>query len=235
MVVAGVNFGLHFVAIRRRSLITYLQDAEFTFYLAVLIGVAIIVCSLLVLSDTDQALRKGIFHTVSIATTTGFTTEDFSAWPSVTPFLLLFAAFAGGCGGSTAGGIKMMRVLLIYKQGMREIMRLIHPSGVFPVKLNQRVVSDRVIEGVWGFFAAYVILFLTILSVLMAISPLDFVTAFSAVGACLNNLGPGLGEVALNYAELASPVKWILIFTMLLGRLEIFTLLVLLTPAFWRR
>jgi trk system potassium uptake protein TrkH len=106
---------------------------------------------------------------------------------------------------------------------------------VFPVKLNQRVVSDRVIEGVWGFFAAYVILFMTILSVLMAISPIDFVTAFSAVGACLNNLGPGLGEVALNYAALSSPVKWILIFTMLLGRLEIFTLLVLLTPAFWRR
>ena len=235
MVIAGINFGLHFMAIRRRNLVPYLRDAEFTFYLAVLIGIAIIVCALLYLGDTDQALRKGIFHTVSIATTTGFTTDDFSLWPSVTPFLLLFAAFAGGCGGSTAGGIKMMRVLLIYKQGMREIKRLIHPSGVFPVKLNRRVVSDRVMEGVWGFFAAYVILFMTILSVVMAISPIDFVTAFSAVGACLNNLGPGLGAVALDYADLSSAVKWILIFTMLLGRLEIFTLLVLLTPAFWRR
>jgi trk system potassium uptake protein TrkH len=235
MVLAGINFGLHFMAIRRRTLIPYLRDAEFRFYLAVLTGVAVTVCALLWTSGVDQPWRHGVFQTISIATTTGFTTENFSVWPSVTPFLLMFAAFAGGCGGSTAGGIKMMRVLLIYKQGMREVMRLIHPSGVFPVKLNRRVVSDRVVEAVWGFFAVYVILFLTLVCVVLALAPLDFVTAFSAVGACLNNLGPGLGDVALNYQALDASVKWVLIFTMLLGRLEIFTLLVLLTPAFWRR
>lgn len=235
MIVAGVNFGLHFVAFRRRSIVPYVRDAEVGFYLAVLTGVGVVVCSLLLAEDMSQPLRKGIFHTVSIATTTGFTTENFSLWPSVTPFLLLFAAFAGGCGGSTAGGVKMMRVLLIYKQGLREVKRLIHPAGVFPVKLNRRVVPDRVIEAVWGFFAAYVILFLTLVCVVLSVAPVDFTTAFSAVAACLNNLGPGLGEVAAHYAELNSAAKWILIFTMLLGRLEIFTLLVLMTPAFWRR
>ena len=174
-------------------------------------------------------------QTVSIATTTGFTTSDFSQWPSVAPILLMFAAFAGGCAGSTAGGIKIIRVLLIYLQGMREIRRLIHPNGVFPIKLGSTRVPDRVIEAVWGFCSAYLIIFLTMVSGLMLISDLDFVTAFSAVGACLNNLGPGLGEVALNYSEVAPEVKWLLMFSMLLGRLEIFTLLVLLTPTYWRR
>jgi trk system potassium uptake protein TrkH len=149
--------------------------------------------------------------------------------------LLLFAAFAGGCAGSTAGGIKIIRVLLIYLQGMREIRRLIHPNGVFPIKLGTQKVPDRVVDAVWGFFSFYVIVFLSMVTLLMLFSDLDFITAFSAVGACLNNLGPGLGAVAANYADLTDLVKWLLIFAMLLGRLEIFTLLVLLTPAFWRR
>ena len=129
----------------------------------------------------------------------------------------------------------MVRVLLIYLQGLREVRRLIHPAGVFPVKLGNATVPDRVIEAVWGFFAAYVIIFLTMVCAIMLLSPVDFTTAFSAVGACLNNLGPGLGDVAANYAGQAVATKWILILAMLLGRLEIFTLLVLLTPAFWRR
>jgi trk system potassium uptake protein TrkH len=128
-----------------------------------------------------------------------------------------------------------VRVLLIYLQGMREIRRLIHPNGVFTIKLGLQRVPDRVIDAVWGFFSVYVIVFLTMVSVTMLISDLDFTTAFSAVGACLNNLGPGLGDVALNYADLPAGTKWLLIIAMMLGRLEIFTLLVLLTPAFWKR
>ena len=129
----------------------------------------------------------------------------------------------------------MVRVLLIYLQGLREVRRLIHPAGVFPVKLGHATVSDRVMNAVWGFFAAYVLIFLIMLCAIMLFADIDFISAFSAVGACLNNLGPGLGDVALNYADQTTTTKWILILAMLLGRLEIFTLLVLLTPAFWRR
>ena len=237
MLLSGINFGLHFLVWRRRNVLHYFQDAEVRTYLAALVTVAVIVCALLY--QHPQAgispIRDGLFQTVSIATTTGFTTHNFSMWPSVIPILLLLAAFTGGCAGSTAGGIKMIRVLMIYLQGMREVKRLIHPNGVFPIKLNNAPVSDRVVEAVWSFFSVYVIVFLVMVTAIMVIGELDFVTAFSAVGACLNNLGPGLGDVALNYSSLSPSVKWILMFTMMLGRLEIFTILVLLTPAYWRR
>jgi trk system potassium uptake protein TrkH len=140
----------------------------------------------------------------------------------------------GGCGGSTAGGIKVMRVMLICKQGIREIYRLIHPNAVIPVKVGNKPVQDRVIEAVWGFFAVYVISFMVMFLLLLA-TGLDFITAFSAIGASINNLGPGMGDVSLNYGTINSTAKWILCFAMLLGRLEVFTLLVLLTPAFWKR
>ncbi|MFP6837834.1 MAG: TrkH family potassium uptake protein [Pseudomonadales bacterium] len=237
MIVAGINFGLHFIAWNRKNLMLYLRDWEVRLYLSALLVVATVVCWVLVANpdSTDSPIRDGIFQAVSIATTTGYTTSNFSLWPSVAPILLLFAAFAGGCAGSTAGGVKMIRVLLVYLQGIREIRRLIHPQGVFPIKLANQRVPDRVVEAVWGFFSFYVIIFLTMGLLVMFISDLDFITAFSAVGACLNNLGPGLGEVALNYRDLPDTVKWLLMFAMLLGRLEIFTLLVLFTPAFWRR
>ena len=237
MIIAGINFGLHYVALSRRNPLLYLQDREVRGYLFVLTAVVVIVCYVLIQHpDASSApIREGIFQAVSIATTTGYTTTDFSVWPSAAPIILLFAAFAGGCAGSTAGGIKIIRVILIYLQGMREVRRLIHPNGVFQIKLGAQKVPDRVVEAVWGFFSIYVIVFLIGVILLMLVSDLDFTTAFSAIGACLNNLGPGLGEVAKNYASLNEPVKWILIVAMLLGRLEIFTLLVLVTPAFWRR
>ncbi len=237
MIVSGINFGLHYVALFRRTPGLYLHDREVRGYLFMLALVAAIVCFVLVQHPgaSDSPIRTGIFQAVSMATTTGYATTNFSLWPSVAPIILLLAAFAGGCAGSTAGGIKIIRVLLIYLQGIREIKRLIHPNGVFPIKLGSQKVPDRVMEAVWGFFSVYVIVFLTMVTLIMLLSDLDFLTAFSAVGACLNNLGPGLGEVALNYADLTVPVKWVLIFAMLLGRLEIFTLLVLLSPDFWRR
>ena len=184
--------------------------------------------------DPNEALRFGLFELVSIATTTGFATADFSLWPAFLPFLLFFLAFMGGCAGSTGGGLKVIRVLLIYKQGNREMKRLIHPNAIIPIRIGGRPIDDRVVEAVWGFFSVYLMLYL-IMTVLLLASGMDFVSAFSAVGACINNLGPGLGEVAANYANITDFAKWVLSFAMLLGRLEIFTLLVLFTPAFWRQ
>lgn len=142
-------------------------------------------------------------------------------------------AFIGGCAGSTAGGMKAIRVLLVYRQGVREIRRLIHPNAVIPVKLSKRPVSPKILEAVWGFFAMYMLTYMVLMLAVLA-TGLDHVSAFSAVGACLNNLGPGLGEVAANYSGISDVAKWILSFAMLLGRLEIFTLLVILSPMFWR-
>ncbi len=238
MVLSGVNFGLHFLVWRRRNPLHYFRDVELRTYLLVLLVLSVVICTLLLNHPdaiSDHPIRDGLFQTISVATTTGFTTQNFSLWPSVAPVLLLLAAFAGGCAGSTAGGIKIIRVLMIYLQGMREVKRLIHPNGVFPIKLGNTPVADRLVEAVWSFFSVYVFLFLLFVAFVMLAGNLDFTTAFSAVGACLNNLGPGLGEVAQNYTSLPVSVKWTLMFTMMLGRLEIFTLLVLLTPAYWRR
>lgn len=237
MLISGINFGLHFLVWRRRNPLHYLMDMEVRTYLFVLTLVAVVVIVLLYQTPVPgvSPIRDGLFQTISLATTTGFATQDFSSWPSAAPILLLLAAFAGGCAGSTAGGIKMIRVLMIYLQGMREVKRLIHPSGIFPIKLGNSPVGERLIEAVWSFFSVYVIVFLLMVTLVMLAGDLDFMTAFSAVGACLNNLGPGLGEVAENYSSLPANVKWLLMFTMMLGRLEIFTLLVLLTPAYWRR
>ena len=147
--------------------------------------------------------------------------------------LLLFASFIGGCAGSTAGGMKVIRCLLLQKQGVREIRRLIHPSAEIPVKLGDDVIPQRVIDAVWGFFAVYIVVFTLMLLVLLT-TGMDQVTAFSAIAASLNNLGPGLGEVATNYGQVPVLGKWVCITAMFLGRLEIFTLLVLITPTFWR-
>ena len=236
MLLSGMSFALHFAALARRSLAVYARDSELRLYLGVLGFVAVVVATTLLLrpESTEHPIRDGLFQAVSIVTTTGFSTADYSAWPSLAPVLMIFAAFAGGCAGSTAGGLKMYRVLLIYRQGRREIRRLIHPNGVFHIKLGDRLVPDRVVDAVWGFFAVYLIVFLAMICLLLAISEMDFLSAFSAVAANLNNLGPGLGEVALNYQSLPAPTKWVLMLAMLLGRLEIFTLLVVLTPDYWK-
>ncbi len=237
MVLSGVNFALHFFAWRTKSLVHYFRDPEFKFYaFMLLLGTALTIGYLMVSGayDVKTSILYGLFELVSILTTTGFGVADFSIWPSFLPFLIFMFAFMGGCAGSTGGGIKMIRVLLIMKQGLREIHRLIHPNAVIPIKIGSKTISDRVIESVWGFFAVYVLSYLTMTMLLLG-TGLDFVTAFTAVGACLNNLGPGLGEVSAHYGLINDPAKWILCFAMLLGRLEVFTLLVLFTPMFWRR
>ena len=237
MILSGVNFGLHFVAWRQRSLMHYLTDPEVRFYLLLLIGITALTFIVLVTTRTYEPLegiRKAAFMVVSIATTTGFPTADFAHWPAMLPVMLFVAAFAGGCAGSTGGGMKVIRILLIIKQGYRELLRLIHPNGVIHVKLGQRPVSDRVLEAVWGFFSVYLLVFIVMMIALLA-TGLDQVTAWSAVGAALNNLGPGLGDVATHFGDINTTAKWILCLAMLLGRLEVFTLLVMFSPAFWRR
>jgi trk system potassium uptake protein TrkH len=238
MLLAGMNFALHFMAWRSLSLKPYLHDPELRAYLAVLgLLTAITVVYLYynhTFTDFSEALYAGLFQAVSIGTTTGFTTEQYFAWPGFLPVLLLFASFIGGCAGSTGGGMKVIRFVLLIKQGHREIMRLVHPNAQIPVKVGQKTMPDRVVQAVWGFFAAYVGSFVVIMLFVMA-TGLDQVTAFSAVAACMNNLGPGLGSVGTNYVNINEPAKWALSFAMLLGRLEVFALLILFTREFWRR
>ncbi|MEN8175931.1 MAG: potassium transporter TrkG, partial [Pseudomonadota bacterium] len=168
------------------------------------------------------------------ATTAGFTTAEYYNWPGFVAMLLLFASFVGGCAGSTGGGIKVIRFLLLVKQGLREIKRLVHPAAQIPVRVGGKTISTPVIEAVWGFFSLYVASFI-FMYLAISLTGVDLMTAYSAVAACINNLGPGLAGVGAHYADLNDAAKWILCFAMLLGRLEIFTLLVLLTPMFWRR
>jgi trk system potassium uptake protein TrkH len=237
MFMAGINFSLHFLAWRGKTVLGYLGDSEFLTYAKGLIFLSVAVVGYLYVTGEydsfSETVSEGLFHAVSLATTTGFTTTDFSAWPGALPVMLIFASFVGGCAGSTGGGIKVMRVLLLYRQGVREIKRLVHPNAEVPVKLGGRVVPPRVIESVWGFFAVYVVVF-AIMMMLLLIDGLDQVTAFSAIAASLNNLGPGLGDVASGFGSLSALSKWVCIIAMLLGRLEIFTLLVLVSRTFWQ-
>ena len=238
MLASGINFTLHFLSFRNLNIKPYLNDAELHAYLKILIVICIVCCSYNAIAgnyeNLSEVFRDSIFQTVSIATTTGFTTANFQNWPGFIPLLLIFSCFIGACAGSTCGGIKVIRILLLFKQGIREIKRLIHPNAIFTIKIGDKPISERIIEAVWGFLAVYVIIFAILLLVLMA-TDIDFLTAFSALSACINNLGPGLGEVSQNYYGINEIAKWILCLAMLLGRLEIFTLLVLFTPAFWRR
>jgi trk system potassium uptake protein TrkH len=237
MFLSAVNFALHFVAFRNVKPSSYWRDSEFRFYVFLLSLVIAFTVLGLYYTDTyitwDDAITKGLFQAVSIGTTAGFTTAEFYYWPGFITILLLFSSFVGGCAGSTGGGIKVIRLLLLIKQGMREITRLIHPNAQIPVRVGGKTISPRVIEAVWGFFALYVASF-TVMYLALAATGLDLMTAFSAVAASINNLGPGLGGVGAHYANMHDMGKWILCFAMLLGRLEIFTLLVLLTPTFWR-
>lgn len=237
MVVCGANFSLHFVALRRISLRPYREDSEFRAYAGFLLAVSLITVLYLYLShwySLKQSLVHGIFQVVSIATTTGFTTVEYFAWPGFLPVLLLFMSFVGACAGSTGGGMKVIRFLLLWKQGQREIVRLIHPSAQVPVKVGNKRLPEDVVSAVWGFFALYIATFAVIMLLLMA-TGLDQVTAFSAVAACINNLGPGLGAVGTNFSDINDVSKWVLCLAMLLGRLELFTLVVMMTPTFWRR
>ncbi|QSX40902.1 TrkH family potassium uptake protein [Shewanella cyperi] len=239
LLVAAVNFSVHFAAFSRRgiNLRVYFRDTEFKLLLAIQLVLVLICFATLyhsgIYDSPEETLDYALFQAVSISTTAGFGTESFHQWPLFLPILLIFSSFIGGCGGSTAGGIKVIRVLLLLLQGSRELKRLIHPRAMFSIRIGNTALSDRVVDAVWGFFSAYALVFVFCMLALMAMG-MDDITAFSATAACLNNLGPGLGEVASNYAGVSDGAKWILLLAMLFGRLEIFTLLVLFTPTFWK-
>ena len=236
-VISGLNFGLHYVALFRRSVRHYLKDSEARVYLLILGSSAIFVTMGLLIAkqfEPSDTLLQGVFHTVSIMTTSGFTASNLGTWPEHIAFFLLFLSFFGACAASTGGGIKIGRMIILARQTLREITRLIHPSAVVPIKVGNRPVDARIADAIWGFFGAYLIVFYAMVLVLLA-SGLDFVTAWSAVSATLNNLGPGLGEVVNNYASIPDFSKWVLCFSMILGRLELFTLIVLFVPMFWQK
>ena len=237
MVVAGINFAIHFTSWKRASSQPYFQDPELKVYASLLLGFAVLTTIALYLNGTypsiAESARYASFQVVSVMTTTGFSSADFSLWPGFIPIMLICIAFIGGCAGSTCGGMKVIRIMLLYRQASREIRRLIHPHAIIPVKIGGRKTSATVMDAVWGFFFLYVASFVMITIALNGVG-VDPVTAYAAAAACITNLGPGLGDVSTNYASLGSTAKVILSFAMLMGRLEIFTLLVLFSPEFWR-
>lgn len=237
MLVSGINFGLHYMLWHRRSLAVYSRDSETRFFLAavgVCVGTTIAYLVWEEIHGHQEAILHGVFQVISIITTTGYSTENLALWPIMLPIMAIFFSCMGGCVGSTTGGIKAMRLMLIYKQGVRELKQLVHPSAVIPLKVGRRRVEASIVSAVWSFFAVYTSTFIILMLMLM-MTGLDFLTSFSAVAAALNNLGMGIAGVAQGFGSISETAKAILSFGMLLGRLEIFTLLVLFTPAFWRR
>ena len=236
MVVSGLNFALHYTAWHARSIKSYISDPEARlFVLVILFGILVTTYFLYTTASmpNEEILFVGVFQLISILTTTGFTTTQFHLWPSFLPFFLILLSFFGACAGSTGGGIKMGRILIMSQQVVREIYRLIHPNAVLPIKTKKHKIPERVTDGIWAFFGIYFFIFYVMVLLLLA-NNLDYITAWSATAASFNNLGPGLGAVAENYADLNAMSKAILCSGMLLGRLEVFTLLVLLSPTFWR-
>ena len=235
MLLSALSFALHYAAFYMKRPLKYFYDPELRFFVSILLLIFASAMLINYLSINQGATpRELLFHTVSIVTTTGFTVGDTSQWNPSIGFLLLIGAFIGACSGSVGGGIKSWRVLIMINYAYINLKKMIHPSAVISLKIGTKNVENDVAASVWGFFSIYVISFMILLLGLV-VSGLDFESSFSAIGACLNNLGPGLGSVAQTYEGVSPVGKGILAFAMILGRLEIFTLLVLFTPMFWKR
>lgn len=237
---SGLNYATHYLALVRRSARFYLQDPELPFYFLVVAFSIVMMSAYLMYYDSTAhfgtTLRQVAFHVVSIGTTLGLTTHDYTMWPGFLQIWLLFLGTFLACSGSTGGGSKMMRAIILFKQAYREIVRTLHPNAVKPVRLGSTIVSENVLHAVLGFSFMYMATII-LLTLLMTAFGADLVTGFSAVVACVNNIGPGLALVgpASNFAGFSEIQMWLLSFAMVLGRLEFFTLLVVLTPVFWRR
>lgn len=240
LLISACNYSLHFAAFSNGGIHPkfYWRDPEFRAFMFIQLAI-FLVCFLVLLSNVSagqswfDTFDQALFQSVSISTTAGFTTSGFYEWPLFLPVLLLFASFIGGCGGSAGGGMKVIRILLLTLQGAREMKRLVHPRAVYTIKIGGAALPQRVVDAVWGFFSAYALVFVVCMLALIA-TGMDELSAFSAVAATLNNLGPGLEEVAVHFANVNDTAKWVLVVSMLFGRLEVFTLLILLTPTFWR-
>ena len=235
MLLSALSFTLHYFAFYMKKPLKYFYDPELRFFISIVILIFTITAFInFFSSNSDATISQLLFQSISIITTTGFSIGDTSGWSPSIGFLLLIGAFVGACSGSVGGGVKSWRVLIIINYAYITLKKMIHPNAVISLKIGTKSVDDSVASSVWGFFSIYVISFVILLLSLL-VTGLDFESAFSAIGACLNNLGPGLGEVSNNYQSVSSAGKLILSFAMILGRLEIFTLLVLLTPAFWSK
>lgn len=239
MLLSAVNFSLHFIALSQKSLKHYWQDEELKFYLLMLLLSCIFITITLLVYDTfiehkQHALTKSLFNVISLSTTTGLTSAPFSIWPSFAPILIMFLAITGGCAASTSGGIKVIRFLLLFKGSNREIIHLIHPNAICNIKIGEQTLSRQVLQSMWGFISIFAALFVFFTLGMLAMGN-DLLTSFSAIVASLANAGAGLGKISSNCATLNVPSKWLMMFAMLLGRLEIFSLLVLFTPAFWQK
>jgi len=238
MLLAGINFSLHYQMLRGKTL-AFWQDSECRFFLGA-VALLIIVVSFNIFGTVYQtiteALRYGAFQVVSIVTTTGFATADYEQWPAMSQLILLLCMFLGASAGSTGGGMKCLRVMLCFKYCYRELFSLVHPHAVTHIKIAGKTVPDDVMRSVLGFLALYIGLF-ALNSVLLAGLGVDFTTAFAAVASAIGNIGPGFGMVGPveNYAQIPVMGKWLLIWCMLLGRLEIFTVIILVVPEFWRK
>ena len=216
----------------------YWQDEEFRFYITYLLVVSIIITISLVSYGVFKAdyhtLIKGLFNVISLATTTGFISAPFSTWPTYIPILIMLLAIIGGCAASTSGGVKVLRALLIYKQSKREMARLLHPNAITPIKFAHHILAEPILQSMWGFLSVFVALFLVLMIIFMALGN-DFITSFSAIAASLANAGAGLGTISLTFDQLSIPSKWLLMFAMIAGRLEIFSLLILFSRQFWQK
>ncbi len=240
MVIAGINFATHFLAWRKLSLGAYRRDPEASVYLVVLagsvLGIALYLHAMGTYADFPTALRYAAFNVISIATTTGYTNTDFNLWPIFAPLWMLFLCSFVSCSGSTGSGVKMIRALILFKQGFRELLRIIHPKLYLPVKFSRQPIENTIVFAVLAYAFVYISC-ISLGTLLLTATGLDAITGFSAAVASINNMGPGLAQVgpATNYASLSDFQTWVCTFLMLLGRLELFTLLVVLTPAFWRK
>ena len=240
MLIAGMNFGTLFLAVSGRSIRPYLRDPEAGWFLGVtlfsILVVAIYIWKDGAYPDLDTAVRHAAFNVISIATTTGYASVDYALWPIFASLWMLFLSSFVTSAGSTGGGIKMMRALLLYKQVYRELVRAMHPSAVYNIRISGQVAPQPILFAVLSFAFMYMVSIVS-LTLILAFTGLDIISAFTAIVASVNNTGPGLGVVgpSTTYEVLGDFQTWVCIFAMLLGRLEIFTLLVVLTPAFWRK
>ena len=234
MFISAINFILHYLSLSSKNLVCYLKDSEFITYLSIVIGLLIVMILYIKGSGNDKIpLQDIVFQTISFVTTSGFTTTSFDAWPAFIVATLILISFIGACAGSTGGGLKVIRVLLLFKLLKKELLKILHPTAEIPIRINKSPINDDLSGTLYNFFIFYIISYL-FLSFLLLLSGLDVTTSFSTVASCINNLGPALGDAVYNYSNLNVFSKFILSFAMILGRLEIYTLLIVMTPYFWK-
>ena len=233
MLLAALNFILHFLAVKSGSIATYFKDTEVRSFTFIIIIFLSLIYVFHLVNNSDIPLRHIIFQLISFITTSGFTSTSYESWPSFIVFTLLLVSFFGACAGSTGGGIKIIRVVLVLKLLKKGLLRTLHPTAQVPVKINDQAISDEVASNIYDFIVFYILSYM-ILSFLLLIFGNDIATSFSSVASCLNNLGPAIGDAVNSYSSLSTSSKYVLSFTMILGRLEIYTLLIILTPYFWK-